>query len=700
MDYSGKVEQNAEPDLFDLEDDDNNSPYIEVRIAVPNTDDPSIPVVTFRSVVLGLLFVITQSGLNLFNSMRTAPQHFVGTMIILLVSYPIGRILAFVLPKHKFRTFGYEWTLNPGPFSIKEHALITIFVRTSFNESYIFNYIINRNVYSGLPELHPGISWLLLVCAMTLSLGLCGICYETLIRPASMIWPISLSEVVIFRSLHSEVTSSKKLSRFQMLMLVSGLGIVWHMVPKYFMTLLMLFPLLCAFDRDSLLYSNLSDLGILNFTASWSVVSPPFLLSPVYTPLYICVQIFAGWAFVSWIIIPIAYYGTNTWETQNIRYVWDMNLYNSTWQPYTKNDDDWRNNVPPRLAFSNAFFYACSFALATSTFVYVGLNYGKEFYLRLRHTHPNDDDIHARLMEKYPKIPQWWFMCLFAVMGAIGIILSASKSIDVEWHMFVLVLAIACLAVLPFGTIVAITNQRIPLDVLSEMIYGAVKPHDTLGNIFFKTFATTCELENAIYLYCFKLGHYLKIPPRATFFALLIGTILSVTSQLAIHLLINHLVPDVCSLGKESGWDCHVAELINAYGALFGHFGPTDAFARTRYAPILHGFWIGALLPIPVYFLTRPGGWLHGTIFDRVSVPMLLYASMAVFSIPNASFVWWFVACLFFNGYLLRYKKVWWAQYALVMSSGLDISVVIVAFLVSFLPPIKWAMNDPYYCRA
>ena len=41
-----------------------NSPYAEVRASVPNTDDPSLPVETFRAYFLGLLFGGACSAMN------------------------------------------------------------------------------------------------------------------------------------------------------------------------------------------------------------------------------------------------------------------------------------------------------------------------------------------------------------------------------------------------------------------------------------------------------------------------------------------------------------------------------------------------------------------------------------------------------------------------------------------------------------
>ena len=50
-----------------------NSPYAEVRASVPNTDDQSLPVETFRAYFLGLLFGGTCSAMNQVSTYRKSP---------------------------------------------------------------------------------------------------------------------------------------------------------------------------------------------------------------------------------------------------------------------------------------------------------------------------------------------------------------------------------------------------------------------------------------------------------------------------------------------------------------------------------------------------------------------------------------------------------------------------------------------------
>lgn len=120
----------AEVELADsylLED----SPYPEVRAAVPPTDDMDMPTNTVRVWIIGMIFVTLGSGLNMLFSMR-APSIVITAIVAQLISFWVGKGWAAVMPTRVFTTFGRKWTLNPGPFNIKEHTVITIMSNVSF----------------------------------------------------------------------------------------------------------------------------------------------------------------------------------------------------------------------------------------------------------------------------------------------------------------------------------------------------------------------------------------------------------------------------------------------------------------------------------------------------------------------------------------------------------------------------------------
>jgi hypothetical protein len=120
-----------EKELKYEQEPDENSPYPEVQAAVANTDDMSVPANTLRAWFLGMFFVTIMSGLNLFFSLRD-PNITVGPLVVQVCSYPVGKFMELVLPRRVFNVFGWKFSLNPGPFNKKEHALITIMANVAY----------------------------------------------------------------------------------------------------------------------------------------------------------------------------------------------------------------------------------------------------------------------------------------------------------------------------------------------------------------------------------------------------------------------------------------------------------------------------------------------------------------------------------------------------------------------------------------
>lgn len=76
---------------------------------------------TLRTWVLGLAWSVIIPGVNQFLFFRYPSVPVVG-IVAQLISYPLGSLWASYMPRK--RILGVS--LNPGPFSIKEHVLITV----------------------------------------------------------------------------------------------------------------------------------------------------------------------------------------------------------------------------------------------------------------------------------------------------------------------------------------------------------------------------------------------------------------------------------------------------------------------------------------------------------------------------------------------------------------------------------------------
>lgn len=140
--------------FFFLEDDhgekeeENDNPIEQVRLIVSTHDDPDIPALTFRTWVLGILSCGLLAFLNRFFGFRENALY-VSTVAAQIVTLPLGKLMAATLPTRVF-TFpvtNWKFTLNPGPFNMKEHVLITIFASNGENMAYAMHIIVSLKAF-------------------------------------------------------------------------------------------------------------------------------------------------------------------------------------------------------------------------------------------------------------------------------------------------------------------------------------------------------------------------------------------------------------------------------------------------------------------------------------------------------------------------------------------------------------------------
>jgi hypothetical protein len=161
--------------------DDEQSPYEEVAINISNKDDPETICLTFRSVFSGVLLTCGASFTTQFFSLRTLPLD-VDNGVVILLSYIIGQLMSRILPEKLFNI-----TLNPGPFSTKEHALITIMAISGLTTSDAVDTIIIQRLYYKYYLNHFN-AILFLIIYNLFGLSIAGILKRFLIWPASMLY--------------------------------------------------------------------------------------------------------------------------------------------------------------------------------------------------------------------------------------------------------------------------------------------------------------------------------------------------------------------------------------------------------------------------------------------------------------------------------------------------------------------------------
>ena len=250
--------------------------------------------------------------MNMFFNFRQ-PAPFVTPLVLLLVAHPLGKFLAYLLPFTVYRLpnflGGARFSLNPGPWNIKEHVLVFIMTNVSVGPAYAINAVVVAEFYY---HIHLGFwfSVVLILATQLTGFGLAGLCRRFLVWPASMVWPQNLVTCTLLNTLHAEEDSNAGISRFRYFMYVFTGAFFFFFLPGYLFQALSVFSWICWLAPNNVpvnqLFGVANGLGMSILTFDWTVIS--WIGSPFIIPWWAEVHIFAGFVIFYWILTPILYY--------------------------------------------------------------------------------------------------------------------------------------------------------------------------------------------------------------------------------------------------------------------------------------------------------------------------------------------------------------------------------------------------------
>ncbi|EKG20978.1 Oligopeptide transporter OPT superfamily [Macrophomina phaseolina MS6] len=103
-----------------------------------------------------------------------------------------------------------------------------------------------------------------------------------------------------------------------------------------------------------------------------------------------------------------------------------------------------------------------------------------------------------------------------------------------------------------------------------------------------------------------KMAHYVKVPPRHTFIAQIVGTLVSSFICTGVMNFQMRNIPDVCESYQANHFTCPGITTFQTAAVLWGTIGPIKVFgAGGQYTWLLIGFPIGFLLPIIAFYAKK-----------------------------------------------------------------------------------------------
>ncbi|KAI4973024.1 hypothetical protein ZWY2020_010455 [Hordeum vulgare] len=682
----------------DDEEEEENSPIEQVALTVPVGDDPDTPVLTFRMWVLGMASCAVLSFLNQFFWYRKEPLTITAISAQIAV-VPLGRLMAAALPERAFFPGRpYEFTLNPGPFNVKEHVLITIFANAGAGTVYAIHVVTAVRVFYG-KNLTFFVSLLVVLTTQVLGFGWAGIFRRYLVEPAAMWWPSNLVQVSLFRALHEkEVRSKGGFTRSQFFLVAFVCSFVYYIFPGYLFQMLTSLSWICWVFPNSVfaqqLGSGLYGLGIGSIGLDWASVSS-YLGSPLASPWFATANVAAGFFIIMYVITPIAYW-FNFYKARNFP-IFSDGLFTESGHKYniTSIVDSqfhfdtkaYEKNGPLYLSTFFAITYGVGFASLTATIVHVLLFHGSEIWQLSKSAFQEKRvDVHTKLMRRYKQVPEWWFICILIVNIAVTVFACEYyiEQLQLPWWGVLLACAIAFFFTLPIGIITATTNQTPGLNIITEYIMGYLYPGRPVANMCFKVYGYISMSQALTFLQDFKLGHYMKIPPRTMFMAQVVGTLIAAFVYLGTAWWLMDSIPNICNtelLPPGSPWTCPGDHVFYDASVIWGLISPRRIFGDLGTYSAVNWFFLGgAIAPLLVWFA-------HKAFPDQnwillINMPVLIGSTGQMPPATAVNYITWiFVG--FLSGYVVyRYRRDWWERHNYLLSGALDAGLAFMAVLI------------------
>ncbi|KAL2801979.1 OPT oligopeptide transporter protein-domain-containing protein [Aspergillus granulosus] len=635
-DYDRKESLSSEEPDYDFTSDEfKNIPEL-VRTVVGFEDDPSTPVLTFRALLLLTIFCILGSILPY--NICSIPVFFV-----ILASDPLGRLLARFLPNYRVPLGRFSFSLNPGPCQ----GQWATFLPT------------DAALYYGI-IMNPAVALFFGWGALLL-----GFSFAAMGIPDNpeFVFPLSLQQVTLYRSMDAQNTSEKKQARQQMkgfwILLVATF--VWQFLPEYLFPFVASLAPLCWFaSRNHALNfigAGRGGMGLLNITLNWSNIT-----SIVVTyPYYIQVIIFVTFVMTCWVLIPIAYFG-NLWGSPTYPIMSNQVLQKNR-SSYPFNDLIYLDSNGIQhvnetkyeevgLAYSGAqytwqmFMWVASYM---STYVWCAFFLGPKIY-KIWKARKQAGEYHqdrlSRIIQQYPGLTKWEWSLLTLIPIIILLGITASKQIYMPiWTYFLI-----------YGYMIdAKGSSRHPLGQLAYRIIS--------GNVWY---------DARIVLEDQKIGHYLHLPPRQVIAIQITANVLALPINYGVMRWVLATKFDYVSgrtkdpLGQ---WTGQEFQSYNTAGIQYVFIGPKRLFKSDFFKPILWGFLAGALAPVLMWVLHKKFPRLRFDLWNTT----IFFASAATFygNLSTGPFTTFLVGT-FTNFYLYRYRHVFWNKWSYISGAALD----------------------------
>ncbi|KAF1936915.1 putative OPT oligopeptide transporter [Clathrospora elynae] len=686
-----------------------------VRQLVSLEDDPTLPTITFRYFVLSVFFVVPGAFLSQMSHFRTTQAPY-SIFFVQIACHYAGHLLANYLPAWQIKLpFGYGFNLNPAPWSIKEHVLVTLTAASGANYNLAYTPISMAELFYDT-KINPGVAIFFMLAIVWVGYAVAAIARTMLLWEPEYIWPQALMQTTLFETFRKQDRQSR-LAKRQMIVFFSCLiGMtMWQFLPEYIFPMTSSLAFLCWVAPKNpianFIGSGLGGMGFMNLSLDWSNINwngSSILITPFWTQIVL----FLAFVVNCWILIPAVKWGSlgsykhglmsNTLLTANGTKYPTLQVIN---KDFSLNETAYEEQGPVYMGLQIVWGTFFSYAKLPSAFVWMAtfgmartlatLKKNKEARrtrkaatkgqsangASAQNIHHQYTDRLNVLQRSYKEVPGWWFGLLFGVGLVILLAMTGSGQLFVPVWTVIVGLAMGIVVVVPLAYLYAISNYQVAIGDFNELMYGymvhtkaGAGHHHPCGPSVYGSIAGDAWYRAQTMLQDQRIGHYMHIPPRTVFFSQIFGSVLGIPINYGVIRWVLNTKFEYLSGAKKdplNQWTGQSIVSANTLGVQYAIIGPTRMFSQAIFRPLPWAFLFGALAPLPLYALHRafPNSKLRFHLWNTT----IFFSGMAVFY-GNLS-TGFFSAVLggFIAMYwIFRHHFKIWKRYNYVVAAALD----------------------------
>ncbi|WAQ82454.1 hypothetical protein PtA15_2A771 [Puccinia triticina] len=657
----------------------------EIIEIVPVKDDPESPIMTVRSVLIGV--VLSAFGVSVTQLFFFKPVHMsIKIMFLQIASVLIGRSCAFIP--------GPRWW-NPGPFSLKEAGFSALMGTTASGSTVTAEIISAYELYFDR-ILSYGVWFGITMSSQLLGFAWAGLLQPILIYPSRTIFPEMLPSVALLNSLFKVGSESDDQVKFFKKAFLAAA--IYEIFPTYITPAVQAISVFCLTLPKNPLITTIfggarpfEGMGIFSISADWSLVGGR---GPLYTPLNtqiheFFVLVFSILAF--FLVYSKSWFGAGL--IQNFPFM-SASLLTADGKPYPYrqaiNSDGTANEEfiqRTGLPFFTATFYVVQVLASvflTSSISHVLLhNYHLVGSVFKKSKTSQGIDPHRLECMKYKDFPLWGFAAISVVAIALTLGMASLVNSGISFVGLVVALALSFLMTLAVGFINAIAGFRTRFTGGVQMLGGLLFPGNVFGNMWFTLYGGSSAIQGIIILRDMKYGQYIHLPQILVVYSQLLGcTIGSLFSLIVVKTIVKNKREVLLSPNGDGVFSGAEVAAYQAHSVSWGIFSRRMFLFGQKYSAVSWGILVGLFLPIPFFVAQKI--WPRYKL-GAINVALFCGIVVSMYTSAYAGEPMRIIIGLISQFWARKYRTRWFTKFNYILSAALDGGTELVIFFLAMV---------------